>query len=721
MEPIEDLTFVPLIGLVMLGFAMFLHAINVRKNLPTGALCSYGWAPAFLIYLYAAAEFCRSGLYAGGPVALTVYTVVAAACGIASMWRWDFAGVLAQTTKARWLVRGVRDAVILAAVSFLTYVAMELAWNESLLTIDWVGEALALGVIALGALALYFAGQRRGGLVAVGSAALTLAGVAQYFVLKFKGTTITPADVTAIGTAAEVAGGFDYELGDLAFFAFALQAAASFLCSLLLPLLRDGERGPQRPWSLIPRWYGYLPRTLIYILLAAVCLEGMQRLAVGQKYEDAYDISMDYFMPINTYHAEGFLTTFLMDLQDMAIDVPEGYSEEAAEQTTQALAAQLDEHNATTPDGEARAAAEAQFNELHPTVICVMDETFSDLSRYNGLNAGYEGPANFRSVGDALVRGDLDVSIRGGGTCNTEFEVLTGVSMSYIAPNVYPYQVYNLDGIGSLASEFRDLGYATTAMHPNEGANWKRDVVYPQLGFDRTMFIEDFEGAPGFHAGVSDAATFDKVLELLTADDGPQFILDVTMQNHLPYTLGNIPPELMTNYQPAGFTDEQNAQLNEYLSCITESDRALGVFMQQLRELDRPVVLVYFGDHQPGISPDYNDVIFPGEDELAHEARTYKTDYLIWANYDVAGNDQVSAVQETSPSYLGAMLKNMIGAPLTDYERASLGARLAMPSVSLMGYEAADGTWCAAEEGSPNYDTWHELAMVTYERFGSRM
>ena len=52
MEPIEDLTFVPLIGLVMLGFAMFLHAINVRKNLPTGALCSYGWAPAFLIYLY---------------------------------------------------------------------------------------------------------------------------------------------------------------------------------------------------------------------------------------------------------------------------------------------------------------------------------------------------------------------------------------------------------------------------------------------------------------------------------------------------------------------------------------------------------------------------------------------------------------------------------------------------------------------------------------------
>ena len=133
------------------------------------------------------------------------------------------------------------------------------------------------------------------------------------------------------------------------------------------------------------------------------------------------------------------------------------------------------------------------------------------------------------------------------------------------------------------------------------------------------------------------------------------------------------------------------------------------------------MVLVFFGDHQPGFSPDYNDAFFPGEDELVHEARTYKTDYLIWANYDVAGNDQASATQETSPSYLGAMVKNMIGAPLTDYDKARLGARLAVPSVNLMGYEASDGSWCEPEPGSPDYDTWRDLALVAYERFGSRV
>ena len=717
----DDLTFVPLIGFVALGFVMFFRATAVRDHLPAGALCSYGWAPAFLVYLCAAAEFCRSGLYVGSPVALIVFAVVVTACGAASMWRWDLARLLAQRTKVRWLVRGVRDAIILALAAYLTFIAMELCWNENLLTIDWVGQALALGVIALGALALYFAGQRRGGLVAVGSVALTLAGVAQYFVVTFKGTPITPADVTAIGTAAEVAGGFDYELGDAAFLAFGVQAVATFLLSLILPLYPGEDKGLQEPWSRIPRWYGYIPRTCVNVLLTVAFAAGVQQLAVGQKYEEAYGLVRDYWIPINTYHAEGFLTAFLMNLQDLPIDVPEGYSEEAADRAARELAALYDEHNATTPDGEARAAAETQFDELHPTVICVMDETFADLSRYNGLGVDYEGPENFRAVDDALVRGELDVSVRGGGTCNTEFEMLTGVSMGYVGPNKYPYQFYDLDGIGSLAGEFRRLGYATTAMHPNEGSNWQRDIVYPEFGFDDTLFIEDFEGNPYFHTGVSDAATFDKILGLLEADDGPQFIFDVTMQNHIPYTMGNIPPELACDYGPAGFSDEQNAELNEYLSCIWESDRALGDFMEQLRRLDRPVVLVFFGDHQPGFSPDYNDAFFPGEDELVHEARTYKTDYLIWANYDVAGNDQASATQETSPSYLGAMVKNMIGAPLTDYDKARLGARLAVPSVNLMGYEASDGSWCEPEPGSPDYDTWRDLALVAYERFGSRV
>ena len=228
-------------------------------------------------------------------------------------------------------------------------------------------------------------------------------------------------------------------------------------------------------------------------------------------------------------------------------------------------------------------------------------------------------------------------SVVGGGTANTEFEFLTGSSTAFIGLGKYPYQLYDLADVPEPADQFAAMGYGTAAMHP-QCANYSRDVVYPALGFDMFMAQEAFEGAPWYHAGVRDRVTYDKVLELLEDEDAPQFVFDLTMQNHSGYELDTVPAHDVVRYEPEGVSDEELLdELGVYAGCIRTSDDDLGYFIECSRELKRPVVLVFFGDHQPSMASALNDALYPGEDAFAHEMRTYESSYLVWANYEVAG------------------------------------------------------------------------------------
>lgn len=193
--------------------------------------------------------------------------------------------------------------------------------------------------------------------------------------------------------------------------------------------------------------------------------------------------------------------------------MPEGYTSEGAQALEDDLAAQFDMGMGVAPE---RLAACEQFEQVRPTVIAVMNETFTDLSLYEGLRAaGYTGPEGYNSLTGTLMRGTLMASVMGGGTANTEFEFLTGNSSAFIGFGKYPYQLYDLSGVDSLASQFAGLGYATTAMHPQLPSNYNRSSVYPELGFGEFLSIDDFGEVESYHAGARDKATYDKILELL--------------------------------------------------------------------------------------------------------------------------------------------------------------------------------------------------------------
>ena len=305
-----------------------------------------------------------------------------------------------------------------------------------------------------------------------------------------------------------------------------------------------------------------------------------------------------------------------------------------------------------------------------------------------------------KSLSNCLSRGKLYVSAYGGGTANTEFEFMTGNSMANLGSGVYPYTIYNMETTGNLAEQFKSLGYSTTAMHPNHATNWNRENVYKDFGFDQFLSINDFQGADTLRGMVTDQATYDKILELLDQNADPQFIFDVTMQNHSGYDTGLVPVDKQmhlnidtTDLDAKTVEDGTLSDVDEYVSCIEQSDQALRYFLNALSKLDRKVVVVFWGDHQPFFPSKFNDKWFTDEDDATHQERLWQTDYIIWANYDVAGCDQTSEVDDLSTNYLSTQLMQLIGAPLTDYQKAHMTLRESLPAINSVGYEDASLRW----------------------------
>lgn len=334
-----------------------------------------------------------------------------------------------------------------------------------------------------------------------------------------------------------------------------------------------------------------------------------------------------------------------------------------------------------------------------PNVIAIMNETFSDLSEYPGLEGTNAAPTFFHEVADdSLAAGDVYVSAMGGGTCNSEFEFLTGASMGNMGGGVYPYVLYDLEGVDNLASYFRGLGYGTHAIHPAEAANWRRDRIYEQLGFDTFDDITTMEDADAFRDLVTDRATYERVLEKIDEGEGPQFVFDVTIQNHGGYDTGLVPAADAVHLE----SDEvENPEVDEFLAAIRRSDEDLRWLVDELNARNEPTIVVFFGDHQPGFADWLFEETFgkPVENAGLEEVQArYRTPYFIWANGAARGKygDTLTRIEDadiTSLNYLSNLLLDATGLPRDSRALYRSALRQALPAVNLNGYRDAEGAW----------------------------
>ncbi len=589
------------------------------------------------------------------------------------------------------------------------FLLMELPYNTELASMApyyvFVGCALCAVVAAF----IFFLGQRSKTSLGVFLFLCFVAGVANHFVVEFRGQPILPADLAALDTAADVSGGYVYAFDRRFFLSLILLEVIACIFALL----------PARQLSI----KGLIVNLTLAVILA---IGGVVWFNVSD-IEENLNCTIDVWSSLDSCRQQGMLLCFLQRAQQLVPDAPEGYSVEAA-QALQEEAAEEYAASSTATNSSVLAATSSQdststsreaSSEL-PSVVIIMNETFSDISRYSAVDDSYEGPTRTLALSDeALLSGNAYVSALGGGTCNSEFELLTGCSLGLLGTGIYPYTLYNLTGVENLASYFGDLGYTTSAIHPAVATNWQRDKIYAQFGFDAFYDIESFQDAQTRRDLVTDAETYDQVLELLTSSDEPQFIFDVTIANHSGYNTGLLSEDEQLSITVDG---EENAEVSEYVSCIEQSDIEFIAFIDQLRDLDEPVIVCMFGDHQPGFADTLAEASFgvsTSDMDIIQVQERYITPYLIWTNSeDIQDAVGVGNTLDLSLNYLGLEVLNLAGLPLDNYYAFLSQIQELMPIINLCAYQDAEGAWYwhGEESESEVSQAYSDLAIVQYYR-----
>lgn len=393
------------------------------------------------------------------------------------------------------------------------------------------------------------------------------------------------------------------------------------------------------------------------------------------------------------YYNTGFIGGFLYNLKIDPMEKPKGYSEEKIKEITSHYQKLADEKNKTA-------------SEEQPNIIYVMSESFSDPSRLNGVEITGDPLADYYEVADQTYSGQMLSQNYGGGTANIEFEALTGFSMGlFNAQLTTPYTmlVPKMNQLPSIVSTLKDQNYHTTAIHPYNTSMYKRKDVYEVLGFDEfisenTMtYTDTIEDNPY----ISDASAYQEVMDLLKEDDTPQFIHLVTMQTHMPYD---------GKYQQLEYTakTEDNSgisSLENYLQDISYSSQSLKAFTEELKKLSRRTLVVFWGDHLPGI---YSDTI-----QNSNEKHTlHETQFLM---FDSQGELEKTEAPVTSPFYFAADLINQTNQQTTGFYQLLLALQNELPAFERELYYQ-EGQWQReAQLNKKQAELYQAYEMIQYD------
>jgi phosphoglycerol transferase MdoB-like AlkP superfamily enzyme len=481
-----------------------------------------------------------------------------------------------------------------------------------------------------------------------------LLSVADYFVYSFRGHELVAYDFLSIGTAANVAGAYTYN---------PMQPIAFMILPFLLYSMFFVHLEVEKPR--INRLIG-IP---VFAVLTALCAVGSYSL-VHVWFDQGHQYSEWGYNPscIN-----GYYITFVKSFDVFIIEEPEGYSVEALD----AMLAQQDVGSELV----------SKQSDDTANVIVILSESYADLSLYEDKTGKMNVPDPYwKSLAGKpnTISGTAFASVFGGNTCNTEYEVLTGMSMAFMPDGSVPYQSYIADNrIYSMAQFLKDSGYKTSVMHPYIAEGWNRTNVYPLMGFDDMVFIDDFEyGNEDIVNGkISDSCAYRNLINKLDKkEEGEKtFTFVITIQNHSPYDSPDIEVDSYTN----ALNEHDNLNVNCFNTLISRSDKAFKELTDYLSSQDEKYVVLIFGDHQPSVGLD-------SAEDYGAAGRAWLVPYMIWANYDIdkssAGAEHYGGAGYTSLNYLSLDTLEAAGFELNSYFKLLKNIRKEIPVINGVGY-----------------------------------
>lgn len=546
-----------------------------------------------------------------------------------------------------------------------------------------------------------------------------------YFVEFFRGTPFVPMDILSARTGLSVSDGYTYELS----WNIILGSIIFFLIYLLNK--RSVNMKPEKlRYKLISRFAaaGYLAVVLLTFFFTDVSTN------TGYK--------PDFWNQARGYHNTGSFFNFCLNTKYLIVGKPAGYDPAVvSEYISSAL-----EENGVDPDSDTSINLLTGENDYTasedgelPNIIYIMNESFADLGQLGDLETNEDYMPFIHSLTENTIKGYLSMPVFGAGTSNSEFEALTGNTISFLPSGCNVYQSYIKRETPSIVSTLSTLGYSETAYHPYYGSGWNRENVYPLLGFSDFISIEDFidqdildtyqqnadveeyedllkERYPDrdmlLRRFVSDAYDYTMVEEMYENRDTskPFFVFNVTMQNHGGYAVA-----YRNFYQEVYATNLSTTypKANRYLSLIKESDKAFEELLNYFSQVDEPTIICMFGDHFPSIEEEfYEELLGADLDNLTTEQEQlrYATPFIIWANYDIPEAE----VDHISSNYLSTLLMQMAGLPMTQYNKYLAALYQTLPVIDTVGFMDAEGTYYASSDSSPYADILNQYNCIEY-------
>lgn len=330
------------------------------------------------------------------------------------------------------------------------------------------------------------------------------------------------------------------------------------------------------------------------------------------------------------YRDYGFVYSFSASVVDTGMSKPSDYKESAIKEIV----------SGNTPEGSDVSSPEA------PNIIFIQLETFIDPYEINFLEFSEDPIPNFRKLTEEYSTGYVTVPVVGAGTANTEFEILTGMSIQYFGLGEYPYKTVLKDqNVESVADALAPLGYSSHALHNNGGNFYGRANVFHEMGFD-SFTCKELMNITKYNE-IASWPTDDILLEetqkaLDATPDQSDFIYTITVQSHGSYPTEKVFDNPYAEVSGAA-SQEANYQWEYYVNELHEVDEFIGDLIRDLENRDEKTLVVMYGDHLPTMGL---------TDEDMNNGNIFQTTYATWNNFGLEKNDIDLYAYQILPYYL---------------------------------------------------------------------
>jgi phosphoglycerol transferase MdoB-like AlkP superfamily enzyme len=366
-----------------------------------------------------------------------------------------------------------------------------------------------------------------------------------------------------------------------------------------------------------PRYQGRLRKIAVPAATLAVLFIA---LPLTTKVAKNTNVVASYFSNIaQGYEDYGFVYGFSSSVVGRGMSKPDDYSKNTI---TEIVDEVEDNREETTVNGT-----------TGPNIICVLLESFCDPDEINFLEVSEDPIPTFHYLEDNYTTGYLTVPVVGAGTANTEFEVLTGMSMQHFGTGEYPYKtILKKTDCESIASDLSTIGYSTHAVHNNGGNFYSRVNAFSMMGFDtftskELMNITEY--TPAGTWPTDDILVSETIKTLDATPNQADFTYTITVGTH-----GDYPTEQVIEdpaYTVSGVEDEGTANAwTYYVNQLHEADNFIADLIAAVDARGEDTVIVMFGDHLPTMGLENEDML---------SGDIYKTKYITWNNMNLPKED----------------------------------------------------------------------------------